>query len=75
MKRFTILALALAVVLAVAVSPFASKSPDGLNKVAEDHGFAARATSEADYTGLAGLTGTLLVFAIGYGVVKVARRR
>ena len=75
MKRFVILALALALLLGVAVSPFASKSPDGLNKVAEDHGFAARATTEANYNRLAGLTGTLIVFAIGFGVVKVARRR
>ena len=41
MKWFTILALALAIGLATAVSPFASSSPDGLNRVAEDHGFAA----------------------------------
>jgi cobalt/nickel transport protein len=75
MKRFAIVVLALAIALGVAVSPLASKSPDGLNKVAQDHGFAARATSEGSYDGLAGFTGTLLVFALGYGVVKVARRR
>ena len=75
MKRFLIVALALALLLGIALAPFASKSPDGLNKGAEDHGFAARATTEANYNRLAGLTGTLLVFAIGYGVVKVARRR
>lgn len=33
------MALALAVGLAVAVSPWASPSPDGLEKVAEDKGF------------------------------------
>jgi hypothetical protein len=75
MKRFAIVVLALAIALGVAVSPFASKSPDGLNKVAEDHGFAARATTEGNYNGVAGFTGTLLVFALGYGVVRVARRR
>ena len=39
MKLFTILALALAVGLATAVSPYASSSPDGLEKVAGDKGF------------------------------------
>jgi hypothetical protein len=80
MKRFTIVALALAIGLAVAVAPFASKQPDGLNRVAEDHGFAGRATTQSSYgdsplaIGLAGLAGTLIVFAAGFGVVKVARR-
>ena len=80
MKLFAIIALAVAIGLATAASPFASKQPDGLNKVAEDHGFAARAATESNYgdspfkTGLAGFTGTLIVFAIGFGVVKLARR-
>ena len=39
MRAFTILALALAVGLAVAVSPYASSSPDGLERVATDKGF------------------------------------
>ena len=39
MKLFTILALALAIGLATAVSPYASSSPDGLEKVAGDHAF------------------------------------
>jgi cobalt/nickel transport protein len=80
MKRFTILALALAIGLAVALAPLASKQPDGLNRVAADHGFADRATTESHYgsspltIGLAGLAGTLIVFAAGIGVVKAARR-
>jgi hypothetical protein len=36
---FTILALALAVGLATMVSPFASASPDGLERVADDKAF------------------------------------
>ena len=36
---FFVLALAVAVGLAVAASPYASSSPDGLNKVAEQKGF------------------------------------
>jgi len=38
-SAFVLAALAVAIGLAVAVSPFASSSPDGLNKVAEDKGF------------------------------------
>lgn len=38
-RSFAALAVALAVGLATAVSPFASSSPDGLEKVAQDKGF------------------------------------
>ena len=38
-RRFSMLAAALAVALAVAVSPFASSSPDGLERVAADRAF------------------------------------
>jgi hypothetical protein len=44
MKLFTILALALAVGLATAVSPYASSSPDGLERVAEDEAFIEQGT-------------------------------
>jgi PDGLE domain len=39
MRWFTVLALAVAVALGTALSPFASSSPDGLEKVAEEQGF------------------------------------
>ncbi len=39
MKFFVIVALAIAVGLATAVSPYASSSPDGLEKVAQDKAF------------------------------------
>jgi hypothetical protein len=38
-RIFTILALAVAIGLATAISPFASASPDGLERVAEDKAF------------------------------------
>ena len=38
-RLFTLLALAVAVGLATAVSPYASSSPDGLERVAEDKAF------------------------------------
>ena len=47
MRRFTILALAAALVLGVAFSPFASSAPDGLEKVAADRGFADRGRTAA----------------------------
>jgi hypothetical protein len=86
MKWFTILALALAIGLATAASPFASSSPDGLERVAGDKGFAERGESRnaplLDYgtdskvaTGLAGFGGTLIVFALAGGVALVVRRR
>jgi hypothetical protein len=90
MKLFLSLALALAVGLAAAAAPLASSSPDGLNKVAADNGFADRAQSRdaplSNYAlpgvendrlakGLAGFVGTLAVFAVGYGVVRGVRWR
>jgi hypothetical protein len=90
MRLFTVLALALAIGLATAASPFASSRPDGLERVAADKGFIdegrERGGPVAGYaipgigderlaTGLAGFTGTLLVFALGYGVAAAARRR
>jgi hypothetical protein len=91
---FVALALALAVGLATAVSPFASPNPDGLEKVAEqkaflDEGKLAGIQEDSpipDYafpgvenehlaTGLAGFVGTLAVFAMGFGVALLLRRR
>lgn len=93
-RIFVILALAVAVGLATAVSPFASANPDGLEKVAEtkdflDQGQLAGIQEDSpipDYafpgvenervaTGLAGFVGTLAVFALGYGLAFVLRRR
>jgi hypothetical protein len=94
MRLFTIVALALAIGLATAVSPFASAHPDGLEQVATDKAFVEdgrlaslqESSPVPDYafpgienerlaTGLAGFAGTLGVFALGYGVAAVARRR
>ncbi|UUY01552.1 PDGLE domain-containing protein [Svornostia abyssi] len=87
---FVGLALAVAIGLGAAVSPFASPQPDGLERVAEDHGFTGAGTSHAapvaDYafpgvtdekaaTAAAGLAGTLLVFALGAGLAVTLRRR
>jgi len=89
MRLFVILALAVAIGLATAASPFASSSPDGLEKVAEQKGFLdegrTRDAPIPDYafpgagddrlaTGAAGFAGTLLVFAAGWAVVRLVRR-
>ena len=93
-RIMVILGLALAVGLATAVSPFASASPDGLEKVAEEKQFLDRGKlagiqedspipdyafpgveNERVATGLAGFVGTLAVFAIGYGLAYLLRRR
>ena len=89
MRWFTVLVLAIAIGLATAASPFASASPDGLERVAGDHGFAGHAEASdgplADYaipgvgdprlaTGLAGFAGTLIVFAGGFAVARSVRR-
>jgi PDGLE domain len=92
-RIFMVLALALAVGLATAASPFASSSPDGLEKIAGeqrflDEGRLAGIQEDSpvpDYAfpgvedarlaaGLAGFTGTLAVFALGYGLAVVLRR-
>ena len=69
-----LIVLAVAVALGTFAAPFASTRPDGLNRVAADHGFAARAKGGSHYGRFAGLTGTLLVFGIGYGIARRVRR-
>ena len=83
-------ALILALLLAI-LSPLASSSPDGLERVAEDKGFIGAAlepffeivpdyvipgvTNEALATILAGIVGTLVLFGIGYGLAKLLSAR
>jgi hypothetical protein len=83
-------ALILALLLAI-LSPLASSSPDGLERVAEDKGFISTAfgplfevvpdyvipgvTNEAVATILAGIVGTLILFGIGYGLARLLSAR
>lgn len=76
---------------AALLSPLASSSPDGLERVAEDQGFASRARElpfqvMTDYlfpgventalaTLLAGIVGTLLLFGVTYGLALLLRRQ
>ena len=83
-------ALIFALVLAV-LSPLASSSPDGLERVAEDKGFIETArqalfklvpdyvlpgvANEAGATILAGIIGALILFGSGYGLARLVRKR
>jgi hypothetical protein len=85
--------LAVTLLLALVVSGFASGEPDGLERVAEDEGFADTAEDHAladgplaDYavrgvdnerlsTGLSGVTGVAVTFALGAGLFTLFRRR
>jgi hypothetical protein len=82
--------LIIALLLAI-LSPLASSSPDGLERVAEDKGFISASleplfevmsdyvipgvTNEALATILAGIVGTLILFGIGYGLAKLLRAK
>lgn len=81
--------LLIALVVALA-SPLASSHPDGLERVAEDKGFTAKAEEavyellpdytvpgvddEAATTILAGVIGVVIVAGVGYGVARLASR-
>jgi len=81
----------LALVVGIVAVFFASPSPDGLERVAEDKGFidAAQAapfeiipdyvfpgvSNEALAGVIAVVLGTLLLFAVGYGIARTLRRR
>jgi len=83
--------LLVALALAVFVAPLASNAPDGLDKVAADHGVRSRETPVlksplAEYrmpgiarehvaTAAAGLAGTLVVFGVALVVAKSLARR
>jgi hypothetical protein len=83
-------ALIFALFLAL-LSPLASSSPDGLEKIAEDKGFLETARgalfelipdyalpgmgNEAAATILAGIIGALILFGIGYGLARLLKRK
>lgn len=80
LKRFWWLAgLAIAAAVVVILAPLASSDPDGLEAVAEEHGFLAAARDAAyailpDYTipGLDGSASTILSGLVGIVIVFVA---
>ncbi len=90
MKRFLIILFVFSLIIAGFVSWFASTEPDGLERVAEDHGFIDKAEDSTyeifpDYTvrginafwsnGLAGIIGTLASFCIVIFIGKLISRK
>lgn len=87
-KRSTWRLLLVALGVAFFVAPLASKHPDGLDRVAEDQGFADRERASIQgilpgysvpgvkhgglSTALAGVAGTLLTLGVGLGIGKIA---
>lgn len=81
----------LALVVGIMAVFFASPHPDGLERVAEDKGFLERAqgslyeifpdyvlpgiSNETVAAALAIILGVLLLFAVGYGIARLLRRR
>ncbi len=84
-----VVGLLVALLLAGVVSVYASGAPDGLERVAEDTGFADKADEHpaaegpfADYelgggggTGVAGVVGVVVVLALATGGAYALRRR
>lgn len=81
--------LVICLIIGGVISLFASGSPDGLERVAEDKGFAEEAEESTfeimpDYTvplgsdvisaSLAGIIGVLVIFLVAYGTGKLFRR-
>lgn len=97
---FVLIGLALSLGVAAFLSPFASKNPDGLDRVSKDLKFEGKTITEStskqlpfpqifdEYslkvipkenekisTALAGVTGTLVVFVLAWGIGKLAIRK
>jgi cobalt/nickel transport protein len=95
-RLFLLSGLAFALGVAAFLSPFASKDPDGLERVSQDLKFEKKAAEQTkqlpfaqifeEYsfkaipnekvsTALAGVTGTLVVFGLAWGIGKLAIRK
>ncbi|MBU1078310.1 MAG: PDGLE domain-containing protein [Spirochaetes bacterium] len=92
-KKIILTGLLISIALAVLLSPFASRHPDGLEKVAEDKKFISaekdKAITPAPLSGyifpgikdrrvavsLAGLTGTLFVFAVSISIGYLLKQK
>jgi PDGLE domain len=75
-RRWWVIGLAIAAVIVVVLAPLASSDPDGLERVAQDHGFLSTARAALysiipDYTipGIGGNLSTILAGLIGVALV------
>ncbi len=89
--KYGLIGIGAAALLAAILSPLASSSPDGLEKVAETQGFAGKAVvlintiipdylmpgvkNEALATILAGVLGVIITFLAVYGAAKFLAKR
>lgn len=75
-RTLAISGVVLALLLVVFVAPFASTAPDGLERVAADHGIvAAEESAPGGSSTIAGVAGTLVVLALGVGLARLLTRR
>lgn len=77
-RRWWIVGLAIAALIVIVLAPLASSDPDGLERVAADHGFLGSARDALysiipDYTipGIGGNLSTILAGLIGVAIVFV----
>lgn len=91
MKTVIIIGLSIALALAILLSPLASSSPDGLERVGENKGFIEKAHSfltglipdylfpgvsnEKVATALAGALGVVIVFGLSYALMWLIKRK
>ncbi len=90
MRKFVFIMLMVSLAVAGGLSYFASSHPDGLERVAEDHGFAEKAEAPShtvlpDYTvpgmngflsnGLAGIIGVAATFGLTLLATRAAGKR
>lgn len=91
MKWIIIIGLVAALILGIFLSPFASSSPDGLEKVGETKGFIEKAHSfltglipdylfpgiknEKVATAISGGLGVIIVFVLTYGLALTIRKK
>lgn len=89
-KYWWVIGLVIALVVAL-FSPLASGDPDGLERVAEDHGFIEQAQepwykiipdylfpgieNEAVATIISGVVGVLITFLVAFGLARLVGRR
>lgn len=73
-RTLAISGVVLALALAAFAAPFASTAPDGMERVAADHGLVAAEEAGGSST-LTRLAGTLVVLALGVGLARLLARR
>jgi cobalt/nickel transport protein len=75
-KKDILIGLSVALILAGVASRFASPSPDGLERIAQDKGFSGKREGKpATVSPVAAVFGTVLVFGAAYGAAVLIKRK